>query len=267
MMSAAATPSRTDLASERAFNLYRRAVWERLSAGAFSAALAAWLVATLPPLRASIVIEHNDASLGLTLFGVSVAAAPFVILAIARIFARGPNIINPLWYWLFIVTAGAAANALAVLYLRDSIVSVFVLAGLGFGAVALAHRIAAAPPVWACTLLFVATGLGGEWVVNAVLKGAWPFTALDLGAIAFFALLIAFRAGAFGRIRERLARPGIASGATFAAMHLIGLAKAAPPQARIARTASRGAVIAPTPTPSPTAPPPPTAIKQEEAHS
>lgn len=266
MLSAtAATPSR-EPTPERALNLYRRAVWKRLSAGAFSAALAAWLVAMLPPLRAAIVIERNDASLGLTLVGVSLVAAPFITWALARVFARGPSIINPFWYWLFVIAAGAAANTLAVLYLRDSVVSVFVLAGLSSGAIALAHRIVAAPPLWACLLLFVATGLGGEWIINTVLKGSWPFTALDLSAIALFAVLIACRGGAFDRIRQAMTHSGIASGATFAAMHLITLANA---PARIERRAARDPVIRATaPAPPPTmAPPAHAEIKREEAQT
>lgn len=268
-MSAAATDPRFELTPEMARNLYLRAVWQQLSLGAFMAALAGGLVVMLPPLRASIIIEHGGVSLGLTILGVSLVAAPFVIWAVARVFARGPNFVNPLWYWLFVIAAGAASNTLAVLFFRDSVISAFVLVGLGFAAVALAHRVTQAPPIWVSVLLFIAVGLGGEWIINATLKETWPFVSLDLGVVALFALLIAFRANAFDRIRDKLRRPRAASGATFAAMHLIALANAPMPAAPTEPSISQDAVV-PTaaPQPSPTTPPPtPPDISREEADS
>lgn len=224
-MIAAAKPEPTS-ALDPSLPAYLRAVWAKLAAGAFLAALTAWCVSMLAPLRAMLVIEHNDASLGLTLLGVSVAGAPFIVWAVARVFARGPNLINPIWYWLFVVAAGAAANTLAVLFLRDSVVSVFVLGALGFGAIYLARRIGLPAPPFVEALVFIAAALGGEWAINAVLKGSWPFTALDLCGIAVFAGLILLRAGAFVAIRRNLKRANAKAGVTYAAMHLITLANA-----------------------------------------
>lgn len=210
---------------------YARAVWARLTGGALLAALSAWVVATLAPLRAGLLIEHDETAFGLTLAGVSVAASPVLIWAAARLLARGPNLLNPLWYWCFVVALGVGANTLALLFLRDSIVSVFAVATLGFVAVHVAHRLAVnlAPVVSAA--IFAAAALAGEYVVNAVLKGTWPFTALDIIAISIIALMIVMRAGGFARIRTMLKRPHPKAGVTYAAMHLIALAEAPKAQA------------------------------------
>lgn len=238
-MSAAAPEAGSEIAPDRELNLYLRAVWARLAAGAFAAALSAWCVSVIPLLRSSIVIEHANVSLGLTLFGVSLVAAPFIIWAGARIFARGPNLLNPAWYWLFVIGAGAATNALAVLFLREAVVSIFISACIGFGAIQLAHRLADHVPSWLTALIFIGAALGGDWVIDAVLKEAWSFTALDIAAIAGLALLIAFRAGAFQRIRQNLKRPGAkGAGVTYAAMHLIALAAAPKPPPSVAQGAS-----------------------------
>lgn len=215
---------------------YARAVWGALAAGSITAALSAWSVAALGPLRASILIEHGPAAIGLTLLGVAVAASPVLIWAIARLLARGPNLLNPLWYWLYVIAVGASANTLALLFMRDSVVSVFVLAALGFASVSLVHRLWPQAPPWISALIFAAAGLVGEYVINAVLKGAWPFTALDLGALGVITLVILTRAGGIERIRARLKRPHPKVGVTYAAMHLIGLAEA--------RTAKRPATAA-----------------------
>jgi hypothetical protein len=205
---------------------YARTVWGRLAGGAFTAALSAWIVAMLPPLRGAVLIEHGPVAIGLTLIGVALAASPVLIWAGARLLSRGPNLLNPLWYWLFLVSAGAGANTLALLFLRDSIVSVFALAAFGFAAVHLIHRLTAHLPAWASALTFAAASLGLEYAINAVLKGTWPFTALDLCMIAFFALVIVMRAGGFARVRAALKRSHPKAGVTYAAMHLIGLANA-----------------------------------------
>lgn len=218
-------------------NLYLRAVWARLATGALFAALAAWIVATVPFLRSSILIEAREASIGLSLIGVALAASPLLIWAMARLFARAPNVINPVWYWPFAVSVGAASNTLAMLFMRHSVVSVFVLAAAGFICIHLAHRLVRQTPSWAAALIFITACVGGEWVINAVLDGAWPFIALDLAAIGLFALLIAVRAGAFARIREALPRPDAKAGVTYAAMHLINLAEARAPQSMIKKEA------------------------------
>lgn len=237
---------------------YLRAVWAKLAAGAFAAAFAALCVSMLAPLRAMLVIEHDGASLGFTLVGVSIAAAPFIVWAAARIFARGPNLLNPTWYWLFVVSAGAATNTLAMLFVRASVVSAFVLAGLGFGAIHLARRIGFAAAPFVEALLFVTTALGGEWIINAVSKGAWPFTAFDLAAIALFGCLISLRAGAFVAIRRNLKRAGPNAGVTYAAMHLITLANA--PAAAIERASSASL-------PPPTATSPPRRLRTQTSNS
>lgn len=226
MTSASLTQSTGPEATNEALNFYLRAVWAKLAAGAIVAALAAWTLAMVPFLRASVLIETGQASIGLTLVGVAIAAAPFIIWAGARVFARAPNLLNPIWFWLFALAAGAGANALALLFLRDSVVSVFVLAAAGFAAINLANRLVRQTPAWMAALLFIAIGLAGEWVINAVLNGAWPFAALDLAAIGVFALLIALRAPAFARIQQSLSRPTPKAGVTYGAMHLITLAQA-----------------------------------------
>lgn len=207
-------------------DIYARSVWGALAAGAFTAALSAWLVAMAPPLRGVLLIEQGEAAFGLTLLGVAVAASPLLIWAVARLVARGPNLLNPLWYWLYVIALGASANTLALLFLRDSVVSVFALTALGFASLSLAHRLWRQMPTWVSALIFVAAGLGGEYAINAVLKGTWPFTALDLGAIGVVTLTILARAGGFERVRTMLKRPHPKAGVIYAAMHLIGLAEA-----------------------------------------
>lgn len=226
MTSAALTRTDETRTTSGSLNQYLRAVWARLAAGALVAALAAWTLVMIPFVRASVLIEAGGASIGLTVAGVVLAASPFIIWAGARMFARGPNLLNPIWFWLFAIAAGAGANTLALLFLRDSVVSVFVLATIGFSAVWLAHYMARQTPAWLAALLFAGMGLGGEWIINAVLDGSWPFTALDLASIGFFALLIALRAPAFPRIHQELTRPSPKAGVTFGAMHLIALAEA-----------------------------------------
>lgn len=212
---------------------YARSVWGALASGAFAAAFVAWLSAMVPPLRASLLIEHGEAAIGLTLLGVAIAASPLIVWVSARLLARGPNLLNPLWFWLYAITLGASANTLALLFLRDSVVSAFALASLGFAAVSVAHRIWSPLPVWISALVFALFGAGGEYVINAVLKGTWPFTALDLGALGVIALTILLRAGGLERVRAMLKRPHPKAGVTYAAMHLIGLAEA--PAAKPAR--------------------------------
>lgn len=216
----------SDSERQSAPDVYARSVWAKLAAGALTAALSAWVVAVLPPLRGAIVIERGAAAVGLTLVGVALAVSPFLILGSARLLARGPNLLNPLWYWFFAISAGAGVNTLALLFLRDSVASVFALPAFGFAAVYLVHRLTRQLPSWGSALTFAAAGLGGEYAINAVLKGSWPFTALDLAAIALFAAMILLRAGAFARIRASLRRPHPKAGVTYAAMHLIALAEA-----------------------------------------
>jgi len=207
-------------------DIYARAIWARLAMGAFLAGLSAWAVAMIPPLRASLLIEHGAAAIGLTLWGVTLAALPVLIWACARVLARGPNLLNPLWYWFFVVAIGASANTLALLILRDSVVPVFALTALGFALIHLAHRLTQTIAPWVSAFVFAAAGAGGEYLINAVLKGSWPFTALDLTAIGLVALFVVPRSEAFARIRALLKRPHPKAGVTFAAMHVIGLANA-----------------------------------------
>jgi FtsH-binding integral membrane protein len=207
-------------------DIYARSVWGALAAGAFGAALSAWLVAVAPPLRAVLLIERSQTAFGLTVLGVAVAASPLLVWAVARLLARGPNLLNPLWYWLYVIAVGAAANTLALLFVRDSVASVFVLTGLGFASVSLAHRLWRTMPSWMSALIFAAAGLGGEYAINVVLNGAWPFTALDLGALGVVSLTILLRAGGFERVRAMLKRPHPKAGVIYAAMHLIGLSEA-----------------------------------------
>lgn len=213
-----------------ASDIYARSVWGALATGAFTAALSAWLVAMALPLRAVLIIERGGAAIGLTLLGVAVAASPVIVWASARLLARGPNLLNPLWFWLYAITFGASANTLALLFMRDSIVSVFALTALGFTVVSLAHRLWRQMPSWVSALIFAIAGLGGEYAINAVLKGAWPFTALDLGALGVVTLTILARAGGFERVRAMLRRPHPKAGVIYAAMHLIGLAEARGPK-------------------------------------
>lgn len=214
-------------------DIYARSVWGALAAGAFTAALSAWIVAMAPPLRAVLLIERSETAFGLTVLGVAVAASPFFIWAVARLVARGPNLLNPIWYWLYVIAVGVAANTLALLFLRDSVVSVFVLTALGFASLSFAHRLWRHMPSWVSALIFAAAGLGGEYAINAVLKGTWPFTALDVGALAVVTVTILARSGGFERVRAMLKRPHPKAGVTYAAMHLIGLA-----EARAAKTTS-----------------------------
>ena len=231
MAGAALSQSHAHSAPDAALNLYLRAVWSRLATGAFVAAVCAWLVAMLPPLRASILIEYGAASIGLTLVGVALAASVSLIWVGARLFARGPNLLNPVWFWFFCATAGAAGNALALLFLRESVVSMFALAAAGMAAVHIAHRFVRQLPSWASAILFAATGSGGEWMADSLLHRAWPYIAIDLAALAVLALLIAARADAFPAIQQSLSRPSPKAGVTYAAMHLIALADA--PSAKI----------------------------------
>ncbi len=225
MQSAALSEPGREAASQ-APETYARAVWGALASGAFVAALAAWMVAMLAPLRALLLIEHGSAAIGLTLLGVVLAASPVLIWMAGRLLARGPNLLNPLWYWLYVIALGAAANTLALLFLRDSVVSVFALTALGFTAVGLAHRLSSHLPSWICALIFTVTGLGGEYAINIALNGTWPFTALDVGALVVIALTVLMRADGFERVRAMLKRPHPKAGVTFSAMHLIGLAEA-----------------------------------------
>lgn len=226
MTGAALTQSGTPEAGEGALNLFLRAVWARLASGALLAALAAWSLAMVPFLRVALLIEAQGIAIGLSLLGVALAASPFILWAAARVFARGPNLLNPLWFWLFAVSAGAGVNTLALLFLRDSVVSVFVLAASGFAALHLAHRLAHQIPNWAAACIFLAVGLAGEWIITAVLAATWPFIALDLAAIGLLGLLIMLRAGAFPHIRQAMTRPRGKTGVTYAAMHLLTLADA-----------------------------------------
>ncbi len=235
-MASAALSESERQATAPAPDIYARSVWGALAAGAFTAALVAWLVAMVPPLRASLLIEHSGAAIGLTLLGVSVAASPLIVWASARLLARGPNLLNPVWLWLYAIALGAGANALSLLFMRESAGSVFVLVALGFAAVSVAHRIWLQLPAWICAALFAATGAGGEFVINAVLKETWPSTALDLGALGVVTLMILLRASGFERIRAMLKRPHPKAGVSYAAMHLIGLAEA--PAAKAARDTS-----------------------------
>jgi FtsH-binding integral membrane protein len=225
-MASAALSEPDPQSAQLAPDVYARAVWSKLAAGALAAALVALVEATLPPFRANILIESGAAAIGLTLFGVALAVSPVLIWIAARMLARGPNLLNPLWYWLFVIAAGASASTLALLFLRASVVSVFGLAALGFSATSLVHRLWRPAPSWISALMFLAAGLTGEFAINAVTKGTWPFIALDLSALAIFALMIVTRAGGFARIRAMLKRPHPKAGVTYAAMHLIGLAEA-----------------------------------------
>jgi FtsH-binding integral membrane protein len=216
----------SDSEPQSAPDTYMRSVWARLAAGAFTAGLSAWVVAMLPPLRGVILIERGPAAIGLTLIGVALAVSPFLIWASARFLARGPNLLNPLWYWLFAISAGAGVNTLTLLFLRDSVASVFALAAFGFAAVYLVHRLMRQLPPWGSALTFVAAGLGGEYAISGVLTRSWAVTAIGLGAVGVFAVMILLRAGAFARIRALLKRPHPKAGVTYAAMHLIALAEA-----------------------------------------
>lgn len=207
-------------------DIYVRSVWSKLAAGAFLAAIVAWTITILPPLRAAILIEHGVAAIGLTLLGVALATAPVLIWVVARLLARRPNVLNPIWYWCFIVAAAVAANTLALLFLRESVAMAFALVALGFAAIGLVHRVARLMPAWACALVFAAIALLGEYAINVVLKAPRPFTPIDVVAICLFALMIAMRADAFPRIRAMLRRPTPKGGVTYAAMHLIALADA-----------------------------------------
>lgn len=226
MASAALSEPDTAETRPQAPDTYARAVWAKLAGGALLAALSAWAVAMLAPLRAGLLIEHGATAFGLTLAGVSVAASPVLIWLAARVLARGPNLLNPLWYWLFVVALGASANTLALLLLRDSVVSVFALATVGFVAVHVVHRLATNLAPVLSAAIFTAAAFAGEYAIDVVLKGTWPFTALDITAISVIALMIIMRAGAFARIRAMLRRPHPKAGVTYAAMHLIALAEA-----------------------------------------
>jgi FtsH-binding integral membrane protein len=225
MTSAALSPTAASATSDAGLNLYLRAVWARLGAGALAAAFSAWLVAALTPLRAAIVLEQSGHIVGLSLFGVTLAGLPFIIWAGTRAFARSSLPSAPS-FWLFAVAAGAGANALALLFLQASVVSIFVIAAAGFGALHMAHWLVRQTPTWLTALVFIAVGLTAEWIINAVLAGSWPFIALDLAAIGFLALLIVLRAGDFARIHQDMSHSNVKEGAAFAAMHLITLAQA-----------------------------------------
>lgn len=234
MISAALSPSAASDASGAEINLYLRAVWAKLGAGALVAAATAWLAAMLPPIRLAIIIERDGEIIGLGLLGVALAASPLLIWAAARVFARMPTpLVSAIFYWLFAAAAGAAANTLALLFLHGSVVSVFVLAAVGFAAINLAHRVLRQPPAWTSAALFLAVGLAGESTINAVLQGTWAFTAVDLAALSVFTLLIAARGGALARIRATLARPNAKTGVTFAAMHVLTLANVPSPAVQI----------------------------------
>lgn len=240
MASATLTQPHAPSTQAGAPDAYMRAVWGKLAAGAIGAAIAAWLLAQAPPLRGAILIEHAAGAVGLTVIGVVIVMAPASVWSLARLFAPGPNPLNPAWYWLFVIAVGACANTLALLFMRDSIVSIFLLAALGFTAVHFAHYFARALPVLVSAVVFIAAVLIGEYAINAVLKGSWPFTALDLVACAGFAALILLRAGAFSRLRDLSKRANQKASVTYAAMHLIALT-----HARLGAKSSPTAMTAP----------------------
>jgi FtsH-binding integral membrane protein len=225
MASAALSPAALPEAPGTEIKLYVRAVWAKLGAGAFFAAATAWLAAMAPPLRSAIILERDGEIVGLGVLGVALAASPLLIWAAARVLARAPMpLVTPFLFWLLAAATGAAANTLALLFLHDSVVSVFVLAAVGFAAINLAHRVLRQPPAWTSAALFLAVSLAGGSTINAVLHGTWAFTAVDLAALGIFTLLIAARGGALARICATLARPNAKSGVTFAAMHVLTLA-------------------------------------------
>jgi FtsH-binding integral membrane protein len=182
---------------------YLRAVWARLMRSFLLAAFCAWIIALLGPLRGALIISERAHPIGLTLLGLAFVAAPLVLWACARLFARLAGMWSGLLLWAFAASSGIAANTLFFLTVEDSIVSVFVLAALGYGAVYLLHRLARAPPPTLGALVFAAVAFAGAYLIAQVLPSTWPFIAADIAGVALLAVLMLARAGALDRAAER----------------------------------------------------------------
>jgi len=225
MTSATATP--TPAPENRTLVLYLRLVWLKLAVGSLFAALCAWLVAFVAPLRQAIIISWDGHALGLSVAGLLFVVAPTLLCIFARAFVRAPTaLMSGALFWMFAATIGIAANVLFLLFSGDSTVSAFVLAAAGFGGLALAQALSPQPLAGAVAGgVFAATGLGGAYAVASVWPSAWPFIATDVAAIVFIALIIALRARGLVRSHEIYAeRRGARALVDFGALYALGLA-------------------------------------------
>lgn len=206
-------------------SLYLRAVWARLMRGAMLAAFCAWIVAMLGPVRGFLIITERGHPIGLSLLGLAIVAAPLILWVCARLFARLAGIWSDLLFWAFAATCGIAVNTLAFLTVSDSVVSVFVLAGLGYGAINLLHRLVKPTPSALSALTFAAAALAGGYLITLVLPSGWPFVAADIAGVTLLAVLVLLRTPALERAADRLAPPPNRSGrVSFGALAMLGLA-------------------------------------------
>jgi len=226
MTSAAATAS-NPVQDLSALPRFLRSVWLRLAGGALMAALCAWLVAFAAPLRNLLIISVRDEAIGLSIAGVGVASAPLILWVLVRVLARAPTpIVAGALFWLFAIMTGLAANTLFHLFFGDSIVSVFVLAAAGFGALALVQRfLSQPPPSIVAAMVFAAVGCAGAYVITTLLPSTWPFIAADIAGVLALALVVAGRAGGLAHRYERFAaRRGWATLVNYGALYALALA-------------------------------------------
>ncbi len=216
-------------AGENARGLYLRAVWARLMRSFFLAAFSAWIVALLGPLRGALIITERAHPIGISLLGLALVAAPLILWACARLFARLAGAWSGLLLWAFAATLGVAANILFFLTVGDSLVSVFVLGALGYGAIYVLQRLTRAPHAALSALVFAATGLAGVYLISSVLPSTWPFIAADIASVALLAALVIGRAGALDRAALRLAPVRERSGrVAYGALTMLCLAEPRP---------------------------------------
>jgi FtsH-binding integral membrane protein len=232
-MSSAAASGYTPTQDASSLPRFLRAVWLRLAGGAVLAAFCAWLVAFAAPLRSVLVISVRGEAIGLSLAGVGVIAAPFILWVLVRVLARAPTpIVAGTLFWLFAVMIGLAANTLFLLFFRDSIAPLFVLAAVSFAALALVQMLLAQPvPGIVAALVFVTAGGAGAYGVAALTPRTWPFIAADLAGVVTLALVVASRAGGLARRYARFAeRRGWATLVNYGALYALALADPARPQ-------------------------------------
>jgi FtsH-binding integral membrane protein len=220
---AAATPTQDASALPR----FLRAVWLRLAGGALMAGFCAWLVAFFGPLRNLLIISVRGEAIGLSLAGVGVVAAPLLLWILVRVLSRAPTpIVAGSLFWLFAIMTGLAVNTLFFLFFADSTVSVFVLAAVGFAALALVQLLLPQPtPSLVAALVFAATGCAGAYVITMVLPSTWPFIAADMAGVLALALVVAGRAGGLAHRYERFAdRRSWATLVNYGALYALALA-------------------------------------------
>lgn len=226
MTSAAGTAS-NPMQDASALPRFLRSVWLRLAGGALMAAFCAWLVAFVAPLRGLLIISVRGEAIGLSLAGVAVAAAPLILWLLVRVLARAPTpIVAGALFWLFAIMTGLAANTLLLLFLGDSIVSVFVLAAAGFATIALAQMSLARPaPGIVAALVFAAAGAGGAYAIAALMPSTRPSIAADIAGVLALALVVAGRAGGLAHCHARFVeRRGRETLVNYGALYALALA-------------------------------------------